>query len=262
MKMFMFLTFSLLFSNVLAYQLKFDLNIKEGNSRFVENIQTDLQQNTVRYDVPAHNNVYETHRLQDFKAGLQVMCFPALKHCRLREMKSTTVADAGNLTEALVHSWNQGVNSISSDNSVLVPEYFYLDSEITDTVFMGEKLIKFYQSFKYPLFREIKVPNDGVLVNMTTKQGQRRMKRSGYQTLSNDCLGETFKTVYGIDSGRSCNYMRICEQKAEVNGEWVFTDCNNVHITSPLVYRCQCCPDVENVSLHSDQCTCQKLNMK
>ncbi|CAG2237370.1 unnamed protein product [Mytilus edulis] len=170
--MILFLAFSLLFISGLAYQLKFDLNIKEGNARFVENIETDLQQNTVRYDVPAHNDVYETHRLQDFKAGLQVTCFPALKHCRMREMKSTTVANAGNLTESLVHSWNQGVNSISSADSVLVKEYFIWTVRLL-THFYGEKLRYFYQSFEYPLFREIRVPNEGRLVNMTSKQGQR-----------------------------------------------------------------------------------------
>lgn len=44
------------------------MEIREGKARFVEKIQTNLQQNTVRYDVPAHNNVLETHKMQDFKA--------------------------------------------------------------------------------------------------------------------------------------------------------------------------------------------------
>lgn len=240
--------------------MNFDMEIKEGKARFVEKIRTNLQQNTVRYDVPAHNNVFETHKMQDFKSGLQITCLPKLEQCRLRTIAGSVAAPAGNLTESIVHSWNQGINSISHDESVVVTEYYYLESKINDTFGMGKDLRKFLDSFGYPLYKEVKVPEDATIMNITSR-GPTRVKRQ-MQTLNNDCNGEGFKTVYGVDSGASCNYLKICQDVREVNQQYVFADCNNVHITSPLVYRCQCCPAATSIVVNGNQCACSKMGMK
>ena len=67
---------------------------------------------------------------------------------------------------------NIGSNSISSDDSVLVREYYYLDKEVTDTGFLGKELTDFYKTFELPLYKEVKVPDDAVMLNMTQPQGK------------------------------------------------------------------------------------------
>lgn len=37
-----------------------------------------------------------------------------------------------------------------------------------------------------------------------------RVKRS-ITTLNNDCRGKAAKIVFGIDSGKSCNHLKMCE---------------------------------------------------
>lgn len=43
------------------------------------------------------------------------------------------------------------------------------------------------------------------------------------------------------------------------HGTTVLTDCNNVHITSPLVHRCICCSWVTSINLASGDCRCVRM---
>ena len=45
----------------------FDLHIVERPVRYVQKVVTDLAENHVTYHVPSHNNVLESHKIQDFK---------------------------------------------------------------------------------------------------------------------------------------------------------------------------------------------------
>ena len=57
----------------------FEIHVLEKQSRFVQKIQTDLNTNHVYYVTPAHNDVYESHRIQDFtKVGILVDKSPLL----------------------------------------------------------------------------------------------------------------------------------------------------------------------------------------
>ncbi|CAG2239356.1 unnamed protein product [Mytilus edulis] len=249
----------ILVSFVTAFDLKFDYQIREGNARFVENIETNLGKNIVKIHTPAHNDVLESYLMQDFQKGKQIRCLPSLRQCRLRDIDRKTSSDAGKVTESYVHSWNKGTNSISSTNATVIKEMYYVDGEeVVNTVELGEDLRTFYESFEYPLYIEKNIPSDAKVLNIASSSG-RRFKRQ-FQSLNNGCDGQDPKRVFGVDSGRSCNYLKICEEVAVVNGNRVFTDCDNVHITSPLAYVCVCCPWVTVINPKGSECTCTKMS--
>lgn len=257
---------ALLFASAMANDMKFDYQISEGQARFKENIVANLERNTVEYHTPAHNDVLESYKMLDFNKKMQITCLPSLRQCRLRGINvEELTGDAGTVAESFVHSWNKGENSIDSQNSKAINELYYIDNEeVKNTIMIGEDLRKFYENYGkdenggFPLYKEKKLPENAVLLNIT-RTGVKRNKRA-FNPLNNDCGGQQPVTRYGVDSGRSCNYLKICEKAAVVNGQRVFADCNNVHITSPLVYVCVCCPGVTEINLNSNQCACTKMN--
>ena len=67
---------------------------------------------------------------------------------------------------------NQGINSISDNDSEKITEMYYIDTrEIINTVFLGEGLSEFYESFRLPLYYEKKIPKDAKIFNMTDLTG-------------------------------------------------------------------------------------------
>lgn len=88
---------------------------------------------------------------------------------------------------------NQGINSISHDDSVVVREYYYLESEITDTTGLGSELRKFLDSFKYPLYKEVKVPNDAIIMNVTT--GGKKVSRIHFSNKSTNVLEKKLRYI-------------------------------------------------------------------
>ncbi|XP_071153294.1 uncharacterized protein [Mytilus edulis] len=248
----------LLVSFVTAFDLKFDYQISEGKARFVENIETNLGKNIVKIHTPAHNDVLESYLMQDFQKGKQIRCLPSLRQCRLRDIDRKTSSDAGKVTESFVHSWNKGTNSISSINATVIREMYYVDGEeVANTVSLGEDLRKFYESFEYPLYMEKNIPTDAVVLNITNTSG-RRFKRT-ITPLSPCDNGAVPRIVYGMDNGRSCNYLKICGDIISVNNKMVFSDCGNLHIESPLAYMCLCCPEITKINPYGGQCQCSKM---
>ncbi|XP_063420750.1 uncharacterized protein LOC134705967 [Mytilus trossulus] len=248
----------LFLSAVAAYEMKFDYHISEGKARFLEKIETNLEKNVVKIHVPAHNDILESYRMQDFQKGKQITCLPSLRECRLRDIDRQIAVDAGQMTEAFIRSWNNGVNSITSSNSTVIEELYYLSGEIIDTVTLGESLKQFFEGFGFPLYQETKIPQGAEVLKIVKSSGT-RVKRS-LGTLSSDCKGQAPKRKYGVDSGASCNYLKICSKVGIVNGAQVFTDCNNIHIHSPLAYVCVCCPWVTQIDLKGHDCACTKMD--
>ncbi|XP_052092375.1 uncharacterized protein LOC127728803 [Mytilus californianus] len=249
----------LLVSFVTAFDLKFDYRISEGKARFVENVETNLGKNIVKIHTPKHNDVLESYLMQDFQKGKQIRCLPFLRQCRLRDIDRKTSSDAGKVTESFVHSWNEGTNSITSTNATVIKEMYYIDGEeVVSTVSLGEDLRTFYEGFEYPLYIEKNIPNDAVVLNITRSSG-RRFKRT-ITPLSSCDNGEAPKIVYGMDTGRSCNYLKICgDIVRNVNDRMVLSNCGNLHITSPLAYMCLCCPGVTVINPSGPQCQCSKM---
>ena len=74
---------------------------------------------------------------------------------------------------------NKGDNSIDSDRSIKVNERYYIDDEeVTNTVKLGEDLREFYEKYGkddkgegFPLFKEKKLAEDAVLLNITSSGG-------------------------------------------------------------------------------------------
>ncbi|CAC5373127.1 unnamed protein product [Mytilus coruscus] len=242
---------ALLLSVVTAFMnMKFGYQIIEGKARYFESIETDLEKNVVKIHTPAHNDVMESYQIQDFLQGQQLKCLPSINQCRLRDIDRKTAADAGQSTEAFVHSWNKGDTTITSENSAVITELYYVNfNEVLDNISLGDALKEFYQHFKYPLYKERKVPHDAEVYNMTHFTGS-RVKRA-FVSLSDVCNGEGMKTVYGIDSGSSCTRLKLCKRKEET-----LVDCGNKHITAPMIYQCLCCKWVTDIN--SKDCYCLK----
>ncbi|XP_076078924.1 uncharacterized protein LOC143048969 [Mytilus galloprovincialis] len=258
-KMAMTLITVLFLSVVTAFNdMKFDYQIIEGKARYLENIETNLEKNIVKIHTPAHNDVMESYQIQDFIQGKQLICLPSINQCRLRDIDRDSAIDSGKVTESFIHSWNKGDNTITSESSVVVTELYYPDfNDVLDDNSLGKALNEFYQHFKYPLYREWKVPKDAEVYNMTHSP-QRLVKRDA-GVLNHDCNGQAIKTVYGIDSGTHCNHYIMCDSLTR-NGRVILDDnCGNIHITSPLVYQCVCCHWV--TAIDDEDCACVKKNV-
>ncbi|CAC5386124.1 unnamed protein product [Mytilus coruscus] len=254
----MILINALIFFGVMAnMNMKFDYHVIEGNARYLENLETNLAENTVKIHTPAHNDVMESYQIQDFRQGQQMKCLPFLNQCRLRDIDRETAGDAGQITEGFIHSWNKGDNTINNENEEVVKEMYYvnLDKIIDDNSLVGA-LKEFHQDFKYPLYKEKKIPLDAEVLNITGPAGG-RVKRA-VMMINDSCYGRQPKIVFGIESGKSCNHLEICRSKEYRNGHLILSDCGIIQITSPMVYQCLCCPWVTFIDLAEDDCTCHR----
>ncbi|XP_063402215.1 uncharacterized protein LOC134686478 [Mytilus trossulus] len=150
---------------------------------------------------------------------------------------------------------NKGDKSIISADAEVVTEVYYADvQDVIQPTFLKGAVKEFYQYFEYPLYKEKKIPQDAEVYNMTRSTGHRAKR--GFVPFNNDCR---MKVVYGFDSGRSSNHLRTCQRPETINGVGVFTDCNNVRITSPLVYQCICCSWVTSINVASGDCRCMSM---
>lgn len=68
---------------------------------------------------------------------------------------------------------NKGDNTINIDNDKVVKEMYYinLDGVIDDNSLKGS-LKKFHQDFKYPVYKEKKIPQDAEVLNITGSTGK------------------------------------------------------------------------------------------
>ncbi|CAG2188900.1 unnamed protein product [Mytilus edulis] len=153
--------------------MKFGYHIVEEKARYFENIETNLEKNTVRIHTPAHNDVMESYQIQDFRQGQQMKCLPSLRQCRLRDIDRKTAVDAGQTTEAFIHSWNKGDKTINNANEKVVVEMYFADfNEIIDNISLRGALQEFHEDFKYPVYKEKKIPDDSEVLNITRSAGK------------------------------------------------------------------------------------------
>ncbi|CAC5378256.1 unnamed protein product [Mytilus coruscus] len=170
----MILLNALFFSVVTAFMdMKFGYHVIEGNARYLETIETNLAENTVKIHIPAHNDVMESYQIQDFRQGQQLKCLPSVKQCRLRDIDRESAGNAGQITEGFIHSWNKGDNTINSANEEVVKEMYYVDlDEVIDDNSLARSLKEFYQDFKFPVYKENKIPQDAEILNITRSSGE------------------------------------------------------------------------------------------
>ncbi|KAK3083713.1 hypothetical protein FSP39_001933, partial [Pinctada imbricata] len=148
----------------------FDIHVLEKQARYVQKIQTELNTDHVYYHTPAHNHVLESHRMQDFTRDYQVTCIPALKECHLAKIDQINYPNAGNLTEAIVHMWNKGVNSIVDETAdVIDHKLIRTGNEIINTAFLSQKMRDLVAKFGYPLYMTKPVPKDAVIHRIPEK---------------------------------------------------------------------------------------------
>ncbi|OPL33528.1 hypothetical protein AM593_05557, partial [Mytilus galloprovincialis] len=50
-----------------SMDMKFGYHVIDGNAKYLEKIETNLEENTVKIHTPAHNDVMESYLLQDFR---------------------------------------------------------------------------------------------------------------------------------------------------------------------------------------------------
>ncbi|CAC5411658.1 unnamed protein product [Mytilus coruscus] len=228
---------------------KFGYHVIEGNAKYLENIETNLEKNTVKIHNPAHNDVMESYQKQDFR-----------QQCRLRDIDRETAGDAGQVTEGFIHSWNKGDNTINSANEEVVKEMYYVDlDEVIDDNSLVGALKEFYQDFKYPLYKEKKRPLDAEILNITISAGGRVKRRAVTYSVSLECHGQNPTIFYGRDSGTSSNHLRICQTTEWRNGQLILPDCGDIQMMSPLIYKCLCCTTVTSIDLTGDNCACPRM---
>ncbi|XP_063402213.1 uncharacterized protein LOC134686476 [Mytilus trossulus] len=154
---------------------------------------------------------------------------------------------------------NKEDNTINSNNEEVIKEMYYVNlDEVIDNNSLVGALKEFYQDFKYPVYKEKKIPQDAEILNITRSAGGRVKRFSAYY--NSDCNGLFPRRVFGRDTGTSSNYLKICQRNERINGQWRLTDCGNIHILSPLIYHCICCPWVTMINPASDECTCTRMN--
>lgn len=237
--------------------MKFGYHVIEGNTSYLENIETNLERNVVKIHTPAHNDIMESYLIQDFRQGQQIKCLPALKQCRLRDIDRETVADAGQITEGFIHSWNKGENPINGENEEVVMEMYYANlDEVIDDISLRGALKEFHQDFKYPVYKEKKIPEDAEILNITRSTGG-RVKRSVVEIM--DCYGQHPKVFFGMESGTSANRLKRCQTIERRNAQHILADCDDISITSPLIYQCICCPWATYIDLTRSDCQCLKM---
>ncbi|CAG2188899.1 unnamed protein product [Mytilus edulis] len=105
--------------------------------------------------------------------GQQMKCLPSLRQCRLRDIDRKTAVDAGQTTEAFIHSWNKGDKTINNANEKVVVEMYFADfNEIIDNISLRGALQEFHEDFKYPVYKEKKIPDDSEVLNITRSAGK------------------------------------------------------------------------------------------
>lgn len=72
---------------------------------------------------------------------------------------------------------NKGVNSITSTNSTVIEELYYLSGEIIDTVTLGESLKQFFEGFGFPLYQETKIPQGAEVLKIVKSSGNIKKKK-------------------------------------------------------------------------------------
>ncbi|XP_062604263.1 uncharacterized protein LOC134266048 [Saccostrea cucullata] len=170
---------SLLFCQCIANQLNFEIGVIEKGTRYIQKVQTNLYTNHVYYSTPAHNDIAESHKIQDFNKGMQITCIPSLQECHLMSIDTTTYQNAGNLTESIVHMWNNGINTIVDENSTLIQQHVTLfGTEIINTAFLSQEMRKMLQTFRYPLYRTKLIPDGAAIVNYPLKANHTLSGRS------------------------------------------------------------------------------------
>ena len=222
---------------VTASKFDFEIEVLEKHTRFSQKIATDLNENQVFYDTPAHNDVFESHVIQDFKQGLQLSCVTSLRECHLTDIDLENYPNAGNTTEGIVHMWNKGVNSIVDEASTLVEHKLILTgTEIVNTAFLSLEMRSMLTKFGFPLYKAEPIPKDAVVEKL--KYAPRHKRQTGGLNQF-DCGTQEPEVKYGYTDGRSCNHLFLCQPRTDSNGG---VTCGNRHITVNLFYRCLCCP--------------------
>lgn len=68
---------------------------------------------------------------------------------------------------------NKGDNTINNANEKVVMEMYYADfDEIINDISLRGTLQEFHEDFKYPVYKEKKIPDDSEVLNITRSAGK------------------------------------------------------------------------------------------
>ncbi|VDI01329.1 Hypothetical predicted protein [Mytilus galloprovincialis] len=228
--------------------LDYDINVIEGKARFLQRIQSNIYDNVVYYHNPKHNDISETHMMQDFTRGLQISCWPELHQCFIGDIDKTLYPDPGTTIQSIGHMWSKGINSMNGDNAHTTHKYWIVNgTEITDFVHLGSHLRDLVTKFNYPLFPISYLPSNAEFItgNFPTNTHKRQMTNTA------TCSDGSFPSPkYGWTNGR-CDYLNFCKYIGVVGGHEKY-DCGNNHVVGRQAFTCFCCPNQHTVKTCTD----------
>ncbi|XP_076071330.1 uncharacterized protein LOC143042757 [Mytilus galloprovincialis] len=224
---------------------KLDINIRvtEGQARFVQRIKSNIYENIVHYHNPKHNNILESHTMQDFNKGHYISCMPETQQCLIGHLDKSIYPDAPSTIENIAHMWNHGINSIDYRNTTKIYQNWIINgTEIKDLVYLHQSLRQFVTGFNFPLYPVTEVQtNSKVLTGDLTSIRNRRFPAA------HQCRdGSSGTRQYAYTTGR-CDYLYFCTQLSS-DSTRDYKGCEHRHVNGRQYFVCVCCPGAERLS--------------
>ncbi|VDI55656.1 Hypothetical predicted protein [Mytilus galloprovincialis] len=240
----------------------FDLHVAEKGALFDQSIDTDIINDIIYYHTPAHNDLDEMYKVQDFKHNIEVSCYPSKLECYKTYLDRTVYKDATETTESLVKGYKYNGNQISGEEPTSVfLKNWYKKGVILDLNLLGSKSAKeFVEGFGFQLHEVGLIPeNSEILQNTNTTTGERKKR----QLVSMDCANGAEPTIkYGYTNTQGCDWLYVCEPTLSNEGNGISEelelelDCPRSHVRDRVYMTCLCCPEHNTASA----CYCQAMN--
>ncbi|XP_062595240.1 uncharacterized protein LOC134256571 [Saccostrea cucullata] len=228
-----------LFSIAKAHISTFHIPVLENANIFNQMIRTNLIDDVVEFHTPAHNEILETFKIQDFKQGLQAFCMPAKHECFVSHLNKSHYPNAGHMMEGFAHVWNNGLNWMTSKNTQTIQQrWIKTHSAIPNT---STHINKFLALHGFPVYKLEKIPDDAVLLKDVSH-------RRDLIDADKQCApGIRPIRRYGYTKTGGCDWLYFCPTSTETSRTQVKTNigCENKHITDQIFYSCLCCPGVQ-----------------
>lgn len=226
-----------------AGKLDIAIRVTEGRARFVQKISSNIYDNIVHYHNPKHNNILESHTMQDFNKGHYISCMPETQQCFIGNLDKAIYPDAPSTIENIAHMWNRGINSIDYRNTTKTYYNWIINgTEITDLIFLHQSLRQFVTSFNFPLYPVTEVQtNSKVLTGDLTSTKNRRFP------MARHCPDGSHGTKQYAYTSLRCDYLYFCDQlRSDAIRD--YKGCDYKHVNGRQYFVCVCCPGAQRLT--------------
>ncbi|XP_062588957.1 uncharacterized protein LOC134250616 [Saccostrea cucullata] len=239
------------FASTNAHTSSFYIPIREKSAIFNQEISTNLIEDVVEFHTPAHNNVLETFKIQDFKNNVQAFCMPQKKECFVSELNRTHYPNAGQMMESFAHVWNTDVIGMDSEHTHTLHQRWYKSAAVQSLSEFSTRMRQFLHSYGYPIFQLKKIEDDALILEDDTDIVS-RPERTLIPNNKQCDPGVTPVRRYGYTLTNGCDWLYFCDTTTNVlEGNHLGTQingCTNTHVRDQVFYSCLCCPNAHRVS--------------